>query len=175
MGYLLFPFRWADEKVQTAVDRCAFRLMDHLRCERRVLTLMLSLLAVASFVPITVASLAKDGSFLGKAMLGGFLCYGGWSALTLHTAEDRSIHHWRHYVLARAMVATMKLMIISGIVLWAITGAPHADLTAPTAASLTLGALAILCGIYLQRTPLSRPVAMAEEPAPAPTSAPAKS
>lgn len=173
MRYLLFPFRWADEKVQALVDRCAFRLMEHLRCERRVLTLMLSLLAVASFVPMTAAILAKDGPFLGKAVTAAFLCYGGWSALTLHTAEDRSVHHWRQYILARAMVAAMKLMVISGIVLWAITGAPHAGLTAPTAASLTLGALAILCGIYLQRTPLSRPVAKVEKPASAPTSAPA--
>ncbi len=73
------------------------------------------------------------------------------------------------------MVASMKLLIVGGILLWAISGAPYAELTAPTAASLMMGAMAMLCATYLQRTPLSRPVAKTEAPEPISKSAPAES
>lgn len=175
MRYLLFPFRWIDEKFQGVVDRCAFRLMDHLECERRVLMLMLSLLMVASFVPLAAAILTKDGTFLGKVTITIFLCYGAWNALTLHAQTDSDPARWRFYVLTRVMVASMKLLIVGGILLWAISGAPYAELTAPTAASLMMGAMAMLCATYLQRTPLSRPVAKTEAPEPISKSAPAES
>ncbi len=173
MRHLLFPFRWLDEKVQVAVDRGAFRLMEHLRCGRRVLVLILSLITITAFVPIVVSVLAMQDSFLGFALMALVLGYGGWGTLTLYAAGDRSIHHWRQYTLARTMVASMKLLIVGGLIVGAITGLPHAHLSAPMAASLTLAALAILGNVYIQRTPLSRPVEKPAEPAPTPTPAPA--
>jgi predicted MFS family arabinose efflux permease len=171
MKNALFPFRWLDEKIQGVVDRTAFRLMDRLRCERRVLTLMLSLIAVTAFVPIMVSVLTMQDSSLSLVLTTLCMGYGGWCMLTMHTVEDRSIHHWRHYILARVVVAVMKLAIVGGLIAGAIAVLRHPYLSAPVGASACLAALSLMASLYLQRTPLSRPVEKAAEPVPAPTSA----
>lgn len=173
MRYLLFPFRWVDEKVQSAVDRSAFWLMEHLRCELRVLGLMLSLVTLTSLVPITIAVLAKEGPFHTKVMMTFIFCYSGRVMLTTRAAEDRSVYHWRYYIFARAIVAAMKLFVISTGVILTVTDAADAELTAPLAASLIICMLAVMGIIYLERTPRSR-TEKAKKSGPAPKSATAE-
>ena len=174
MRFALFPFRWLDGKVQTAFDLAAFRLMEHLRCEKRILTLLVSLLAFASFVPIAVTVVMQADTFLDRAVLATFLGYGSWCLLTLHTKRGSDPERWRFYTLERIMTAVMKLMLIAGSIVWMVTGAPHAHLTTSSATSLAIASLSFLGIIYLMRTPLARPEKRLPEPAPNSDIAPAE-
>ncbi|MFA5853498.1 MAG: hypothetical protein WC866_00270 [Patescibacteria group bacterium] len=155
MRFLLFPFRWVDEKIQAAFDRLTLRLMHRLSCSRSVLALMLGLITVVSFVPLAAGALTRPGMALEKAALAVFFIFAGYHALGtgLEPARKRP-HPWQYYILERAIVAFLKISAIGAIAVLAAIGSTS-NAAAPVAAGCAVSLLGLLGSIYLQRTPSS--------------------